>query len=299
MGWLLLRLELEGRDPGPVEDALHAAGAIAVTLDDARDDPIYEPAPGELPLWPSTRLTGLFTADAKPEAVRTTLEVTLGPDPVPAHEFVALDDRTWEREWLKDFHPMRFGERLWVVPGEHEPPEPDAINLRLDPGLAFGTGTHQTTALCLEWLDSIDLDGRTVVDYGCGSGILAVAAALLGAREVLAVDNDPQALVATTENAERNGVARKVRIAAPRAPLPRRAPLPDEAFEVLVANILAAPLIELALVFREMVAPGGRVALSGLLLRQVNDVRAAYADWCALDEVGERDGWVRLSGVAR
>ena len=306
MGWLLLRLELEGRDPAPVEDALHAAGAIAVTLDDARDDPIYEPAPGELPLWPSTRLTGLFPADAKPAAIRTTLEVTLGPDPVPAHEFVALDDRTWEREWLKDFHPMRFGERLWVVPGEHEPPEPDAINLRLDPGLAFGTGTHQTTALCLEWLDSVELDGKRVVDYGCGSGILAVAAALLGAREVLAVDNDPQALVATKENAERNGVSDRIKIAAPRAPLPQediaapRAPLPhDVAAEVLVANILAAPLVELAPVFRELVAPGARIALSGLLLRQVDDVRAAYADWCALDECAERDGWVRLSGVAR
>ncbi|MEX0899684.1 MAG: 50S ribosomal protein L11 methyltransferase [Gammaproteobacteria bacterium] len=299
MPWLQLRIELGGRDPAPVEDALHAAGAFAVTLDDARDDPIYEPPPGELPLWPSTRLTGLFPGDADRAILAASLENALGPDPLPVHEFTALDDRTWEREWLKDFKPMRFGKRLWVIPGEHEAPDPRAINLELDPGLAFGTGTHATTALCLVWLDGLDLKGKRVVDYGCGSGILAVAAALLGAAEVLAVDNDPQALIATRENAERNGVGHL--IATPRASLPR-SPLPLETpfvGDILVANILAAPLIALAPRFAALTARGALVAVSGLLERQAEEVRAAYASWCALDETGERDGWVRLSGTKR
>jgi ribosomal protein L11 methyltransferase len=292
-GWLQLRLEVAGEDPGPVEDALLAAGAVAVTLDDAGDNPIYEPGPGELPLWPTTRITGLFPGVADADVLRAVLAGALSP--LPPHEFLHLDDRTWEREWLKDFRPMRFGTRLWVVPGEHTPPDPDGVNLLLDPGLAFGTGTHATTALCLEWLDGAagDLQGARVTDYGCGSGVLAVAAALLGAREVLAVDNDPQALVATRANAERNGVADRI-----------RACLPDEAPEAwrcgwLVANILAAPLVSLAPRFERMLEPGGQIAMSGLIERQVDEVRAAYVDWCALDEARVLDGWVRLSGAKR
>lgn len=298
MPWLQLRIELDGRDPAPVEDALHAAGAFAVTLDDARDDPIYEPPPGELPLWPSTRMTGLFPGEADAAILGATLENALGPDPLPVHEFTALDDRTWEREWLKDFHPMQFGERLWVIPGEHEAPDPNAINLKLDPGLAFGTGTHATTALCLAWLDGIDLNGKRVVDYGCGSGILAVAAALLGAAEVLAVDIDPQAVLATKENAERNGVAHLIaaQSAAPADQSPAESPIQAD---VLVANILAAPLIMLAPRFEAMTAPGALVAVSGLLERQADEVRTAFASWCPLDELGEREGWVRLSGTKR
>ena len=298
MPWLQLRIELGGRDPAPVEDALLAAGAHAVTLDDARDDPIYEPPLGELPLWPSTRLTGLFAGEADPAILAATLANALGPDPLPPHEFIALDDRTWEREWLKDFKPMRFGSRLWVIPGEHAPPDPAAINLKLDPGLAFGTGTHATTALCLAWLDGLDLKGKRVVDYGCGSGILAVAAALLGAAEVLAVDNDPQALIATRENAARNGVEELITVVAPEE-IAAQSAAPTVGFDVLVANILAAPLIVLAPRFRALTAPGARVAVSGLLERQVDDVRAAYAHGCPLDEMAVLDGWVRLSGTTR
>lgn len=298
MPWLQLRIELDGRDPAPVEDALHAAGAFAVTLDDARDDPIYEPPLGELPLWPSTRLTGLFSGDADPAILGATLENALGPDPLPVHEFTALDDRTWEREWLKDFKPMQFGERLWVIPGEHEPPDPDAINLKLDPGLAFGTGTHATTALCLAWLDGLDLKGKRVIDYGCGSGILAVAAALLGAAEVLAVDIDPQALIATRENAERNSVAHLIAARSAAPTMQSQEDVPFQA-DVLVANILAAPLVALAPTFEALTAPWARVSVSGLLERQADEVRAAFASWCPLDDVGEREGWVRLSGTKR
>ncbi|MCA1798336.1 MAG: 50S ribosomal protein L11 methyltransferase [Xanthomonadaceae bacterium] len=164
--WLLLRMELAGRAPAEVEAALNAVGAQAITLDDAADDPVLEPAPGETPLWPSTRVTGLFPGIADRELLRAALANALSADPLPPHEFIGLDDRSWEREWLKDFKPLRFGKRLWVVPGEHAPPDPGAVNLLLDPGLAFGTGTHATTALCLEWLDGVDLRGRSVCDYG-------------------------------------------------------------------------------------------------------------------------------------
>jgi len=292
MGWLQIRLEVSGTDPGPLEDALLATGAVAVTMDDAGDDPIYEPGPGELPLWPTTRITGLYVGSTDTDVLRVALANAVAPDVFPPHEFLQLDDRTWEREWLKDFRPMRFGRRLWVVPGEYPPPDPDAVNLLLDPGLAFGTGTHATTALCLEWLDATaDLTGARVVDYGCGSGILAVAAALLGASEVLAVDNDPQALVATRANAERNGVADRIRTC-----LPADAPDAWQA-DLLVANILAAPLVLLAARFDALMRPGAHLAVSGLIARQVDEVRSAYATWCPLEERVELDGWVRLAGT--
>ncbi len=283
---------MSGADPGPLEDALLATGAVAVTMDDAGDDPIYEPGPGELPLWPTTRITGLYPGTTDADVLRAALLNAVAPDAFPPHEFLMLDDRTWEREWMKDFRPMQFGQRLWVIPGEYTPPDTAAVNLLLDPGLAFGTGTHATTALCLEWLDAaMDLKDARVVDYGCGSGILAVAAALLGAREVLAVDNDPQALVATRANAERNGVADRIRTC-----LPADAPETWQA-DLLVANILAAPLILLATRFDALMRPGARLAVSGLIARQVDEVRAAYTQWCPLDELVETDGWVRLAGT--
>jgi ribosomal protein L11 methyltransferase len=293
MAWLQVRMEVPGIDPGDAEDILLAAGAVAVTMDDAGDDPIYEPPPGAQPLWPTTRVTGLFAADAEPALLDAVLANAFAPDPVPVHEFLSLDERDWVREWLKDFKPMQFGARLWVVPGDHPPPDPDAINIALDPGLAFGTGTHATTALCLTWLDGLgDLSGMQVIDYGCGSGILAVAAALLGAESVLAVDNDPQAVAATRTNAARNGVADRVQAVLP-------GDVPETAgADLLVANILAAPLVGLAPRFRTLTRPGAQLALSGLIERQVDEVRAAYADWCPLDDIAEQDGWVRLAGAS-
>lgn len=293
-GWLQLRMEVASDATSEVEDALLALGAIAVTLDDAGDDPIYEPAPGEEPLWPTTRVTGLFPANTTRGELESGLGDAFAPAPTPAHELLALDDRLWEREWLKDFKPMRFGSRVWVIPGDHEPPQPDALNIALDPGLAFGTGTHATTALCLEWLDGRDdLKGAFVIDYGCGSGILAVAAALLGAERVLAVDNDPQAVTATGLNAARNGVSDRIT-----ACLPDAAPMVAGA-DVLVANILAAPLIGLAPRFADLTRPGASIAVSGLIERQVEDVRSAYDSWCPLSELAQQDGWVRLAGTKR
>ena len=211
---------------------------------------------------------------------------------LPQHRIEQLEDRDWAREWLKDFKPMRFGTRLWICPTAYTPPEPDAVNLSLDPGLAFGTGTHATTALCLEWLDGHDLRDRLVVDYGCGSGILAIAAARLGAREVWAVDNDPQALVASRDNAARNGVMDRLHICLPPA-------FPALQADVLLANILAGPLVSLAQLFAACLRPGGRLVLSGILKTQEPDIRRAYqADFAEL-EVASKDDWIRVSGIRR
>lgn len=264
---------------------LSELGAAAVTLEDAEDTPVLEPAPGATPLWPDVIVTAMFELDQGPlmERIRQ----------LPAwsarkgFQVSALPDRAWEREWLKDFQPMRFGRNLWVLPGDSAAPDPDAITLRLDPGLAFGTGTHATTALCLEWLDDHPPAGLRVVDYGCGSGILGIAAALLGAASVIAVDNDPQALTATVANALRNGVGDMITVRPSTDTLARA--------DLLLANILAGPLAELASDFARAIETGGTVVLSGILAGQANEVATAYEPWFLIDEISERDGWVRIS----
>lgn len=296
--WLQLDFPLDGLDNESVEDALLAAGAVSVTYQDAADDPVFEPWPGEMPLWRQTRVVGLFPADADLDAVRAMLLATLELEHLPAHRVEILEDRDWSREWLKNFKPLRFGRKLWVVPTAYEPPEPDAVNMVLDPGLAFGTGTHPTTALCLEWLDTLadqdELENRTVLDYGCGSGILAVAAALLGAGHVVATDIDPQALTATRENATRNQVINRVSMCLPQV---LDAALAGEQADVVVANILAGPLVDLAPAIVGALRRGGRIALAGLLRNQAADVADAYrAEGVVLEIEDERDGWVRLAG---
>jgi ribosomal protein L11 methyltransferase len=284
---LQLTLELGPADPAPVEQALSALGATSITLEDAADDPVLEPAPGETPLWPTVRIRALFPGHADRRDIEARLVGWL-PAGAPLR-FDLLDDRPWEREWLRDFRPMRFGRRLWVCPDGMAAGEPDAVCVALDPGLAFGTGTHATTALCLEWLDGCDLDGSRIIDYGCGSGILAIAALRLGAAEALAFDIDPQALLATRQNAERNGVAERLAIVA-------TAPEATDSCDVLVANILAGPLIDLSDRFAALVRPGGRIAVSGVLENQVESVAAAYARWFIIRATTVRDGWAMLSG---
>jgi ribosomal protein L11 methyltransferase len=284
---LQLTLELGPADPAPVEQALSALGATSITLEDAADDPVLEPAPGETPLWPTVRIRALFPGHADRRDIEARLVGWL-PAGAPLR-FDLLDDRPWEREWLRDFRPMRFGRRLWVCPDGKAAGEPDAVCVALDPGLAFGTGTHATTALCLEWLDGCDLDGSRIIDYGCGSGILAIAALRLGAAEALAFDIDPQALLATRQNAERNGVAERLAIVA-------TAPEATDSCDVLVANILAGPLIDLSDRFAALVRPGGRIAVSGVLENQVESVAAAYARWFIIRATTVRDGWAMLSG---
>jgi ribosomal protein L11 methyltransferase len=287
---LQLTLDVGARDPAPYEHLLFSLGAVSVTLEDAADDPVLEPAPGATPLWPTVMLKALFDPDAEPAAIVSAIERVSRDAPRPRFEIVA--DQAWERAWLEDFRPMRFGQRLWVCPGGQAAGTADAIRIELDPGLAFGTGTHPTTALCLEWLDAQPLTGREVVDYGCGSGILAIAAAKLGAAHVHAVDIDPQALIATRENATRNSVLERLNITTEPQLEPKRA-------DVLVANILAGPLVELAPAFAAAVRPHGLLALSGLLAEQADAVTAAYRPCFDIDTNATRDGWVLLGGRRR
>lgn len=298
MNWLQIDLALGNFEAEHVEDALLAAGAVSVTYKDAADDPVFEPWPGEMPLWRQTRVVGLFAADTDISDVRATLLATLGLEHLPEHRVEILEDRDWSREWLKNFRPVKFGHRLWVVPTAYTAPEPDAVNMVLDPGLAFGTGTHPTTALCLEWLDRLadqgELDGRLVLDYGCGSGILAVAAALLGAEHVVATDIDPQALTATRDNAGRNTVINAVSVCLPEA---LDAAMAGRQADVIVANILATPLIELSGAVVAHLCNGGRIALAGLLRSQAAEVADAYRTHGVVLEIEEeREGWVRLAG---
>lgn len=268
-------------------ELLEEAGALAVTLHDSADEPLYEPPLGTTPLWSRTSVVGLFETQAQLDAALSGLQAFFSP--LPQYEILALPDKDWERECLDSFQPICFGTRLWVCPSWHDPPDPNAVNLLLDPGLAFGTGTHPTTALCLEWLAEQHLEGSQVIDYGCGSGILAVAAAKLGARHVWAVDNDPQALQATHANALKNGVAERLHISLPDPVRPVQA-------DLLLANILARPLIELARYFAECVRPQGKLVLSGILATQAEEVSAAYQTWFSMAPVVQRGEWTRLEG---
>ena len=294
--FLQVHLTLDGLDPDEAEAACFAAGALAVTLADAGDAPILEPQPGATPLWPSVALSALYDAATPPESVAAVLRRALRRPQLELRvETVA--DRVWEREWLRDFGPMRFGRRLWVCPGGMEPPAAataaDApVIVRLDPGLAFGTGTHATTALCLEWLDGARLDGERILDVGTGSGILAIAALALGAAHVHAQDIDPQALIAARDNAARNAIGAALEVAPAAAPW-------GAGYGVVLANILAEPLIALAPAIAAATRTAGVVVLSGLLLEQAGAVAAAYAPWFDMDVPRPRDGWVLLVGRRR
>ncbi len=286
--WLQARITAPQAQAPLLELLLEQFGALSVTFEDAADQPMFEPAPGATPLWQSTRVTGLFAGDTDADALRAELGRAL-PDGARDIALEVLEDRAWERAWLERFHPMRFGERLWVCPTGQEPPTPDAVVVRLDPGLAFGTGTHPTTALCLEWLDGAALADRRVIDFGCGSGILAIAAARLGARQVLAVDHDPQAVTATAANARLNAVADRVQAV-------HSSDFRAEPVDIVLANILANVLVELAAPLAALVAPGGQLVLSGILEAQAGTVAAAYAQRFRLEAPFTRDEWVRLSG---
>lgn len=291
MPWLQLRIAITPDQAESYEDALLEVGAVSVTFMDAEDQPIFEPDLGTTPLWSNTHLLALFEADVDPDSLLRHLEFLLGT--LPEHLLERIEDQDWERSWMDNFHPMRFGERLWIVPSWHEAPEPGAVNLRLDPGLAFGTGTHPTTSLCLKWLDGQALTGKTVLDFGCGSGILAIAALLLGAEHAVGTDIDVQAIEASRDNAERN------EIAAERFTLYLPEDLPQVPADVVVANILAGPLVSLAPQISSLVKPGGLLALSGILAEQAEEVRQAYAEQFELDPTAQQDEWVRITGRKR
>ncbi|MBT6892373.1 MAG: 50S ribosomal protein L11 methyltransferase [Gammaproteobacteria bacterium] len=258
-------------------------GAVSVTVEDGLDKPIFEPPPGEHPLWDEVMVTGLFESDISVE----NLTMELARDSYKLEAVARLDDRAWEREWLSRFKPMQFGRRLWVCPTGFSLEPGGKVIIELDPGLAFGTGTHETTRLCLEYLDSIEVGGLDVIDYGCGSGILAIASALLGAKKVTGIDNDPQALTATTENARRNLVTVGTH-------LPGVALLPSD---IVLANILAQPLVEMAPMLVETMKPGGLLILSGIMSSQADWVLQAYVELVEEVELIDRtelNGWVRL-----
>ncbi len=292
MAWLQIALELEQQQLECHEDALLNAGALSVTYTDAADQPLLEPAPGETPIWQQVRLFGLFNDDTLPEQILLQLCVGLSLSKPPQHQFELLEDRNWVRAWMDDYQPMQFGSQLWVCPTTMQPPHAEAVNLRLDPGLAFGTGTHPTTALCLTWLSNANLKQKTVIDYGCGSGILAIAALLLGATQAYATDIDPQALLATQSNSELNEVENKLSCCLIEQ---FKAPTTD----LLMANILAGPLTELAPTLATLCKSGGEIILSGLLAEQATEVRAVYGEWFELSPTQQQEEWILLHGTRR
>lgn len=288
MPWIQLRVTTTEDKAEQVSDMLQGWGAQAVSFVDAHDTPIYEPMPGEVIYWTNTVVVGLFDAEHPMEQVISKLQQVAFFKDNLEYKLEQLEDKDWEREWMDNFHPIKFGERLWVCPSWRDIPDPAAVNVMLDPGLAFGTGTHPTTALCMQWLDQHIKPEQTVVDFGCGSGILGIAALKLGAKRVVGIDIDPQAIEASTANAARNNVSGQIELYLPKDQ-------PQLQADVVVANILAGPLAELSEVISGYVKPGGLLALSGILQSQAQHVIDAYSEKFSFDPVAEQDEWVRLS----
>lgn len=286
-----MKINTTGAQAEELGDALMENGAVSVTFQDTHDNPVFEPLPGETRLWGDTDAIALFDAETDMNVVIAELSShPLFGDDFP-HKIEQVEDKDWEREWMDNFHPMRFGERLWICPSWRDVPDPDAVNVMLDPGLAFGTGTHPTTALCLAWLDGLDLKGKTVIDFGCGSGILAIAALKLGAAQAIGIDIDPQAIQASRDNAQRNGVSERLSLYLPHEQ-------PDNlSADVVVANILAGPLRELAPLISVLPVQGGHLGLSGILASQAEDVCEAYQGMFNLDPVAEKEEWCRITGI--
>lgn len=286
-----MKINTTGAQAEEMGDALLENGAVSVTFQDTHDNPVFEPLPGETRLWGDTDVIGLFDAETEMQDVIAGLSQhpLLGANFL--HKNEQIEDKDWEREWMANFHPMRFGQRLWICPSWRDVPDPSAVNVMLDPGLAFGTGTHPTTALCLSWLDSLDLAGKTVIDFGCGSGILAIAALKLGAAKAIGIDIDPQAIQASRDNAERNGVSDNLTLYLPHEQ-------PDNlSADVVVANILAGPLRELAPLISVLPKAGGHLGLSGILASQAESVCEAYEQAFVLDPVAEKEEWCRITGT--
>jgi len=289
--WIQLNIKASPRQTTAVEAAAFNAGAVSVTLQDAADQPILEPGVGETPLWDSCILTALFPASIDTghtlQAIESQLAFSL------QFSWALVEDKDWSQEWKKHFKPIACSDgKLWICPSWIDAPQPDAVNLRLDPGLAFGTGSHPTTMLCLNWLEKQTLKGQTIIDFGCGSGILGIAALLLGAEKVWAIDNDPQALLASRDNAQRNDIDDSRLITL----LPEQIPATAQA-DVMIANILAKPLIELASQISALTLPKGQLCLSGILSHQAEQVTAAYLEQFIFEPVSLEDNWVQLSAT--
>ncbi len=284
MAWLQITFTVAANAANHFSEQLEQFGALSITLQDAADQPLYEPDLNTTPLWDHTKIVGLFTDDTDVQAIAARLE------PQPEYRIEVLEEQDWLRLCQRNFQPTRFGERIWICPSWSTPPEPDALNISLDPGLAFGTGTHATTSLCLQWLDTQEsLKGQQWLDYGCGSGILGIAALKLGADMVWGVDTDPQALQASLDNAMKNHVAAQFPLCLP-------AQLPKQQADGILANILANPLCELVETLAGLIKPKGYIVLSGILAEQREQVSTAYQNYFDLIEWQQQDDWVRIVG---
>jgi len=299
MSWLEISVHVARQNAALVEVLLQNEPVLALTLTDNADDPVFEPGVGETPLWPSVCVTALLSDETEVARLTQMLSLVPGIDRPQQVSLRKFEDQRWERVWLDQFQAMQFGRDLWIVPSEQATPSGARHVIRLDPGLAFGTGTHASTRLCLQWIDGHEFDGLRVVDYGCGSGVLGIAAAIKGAADVICVDNDPQALIATRDNASRNNVVDKLRGLAPeqfsRTGL-MQAPFEQEGADVVFANILAGPLVDLAPVLLQSLVAGGALVLSGILQEQEGEVSATYASQLENVQQTSIDEWVLLTG---
>ncbi|MES9993446.1 MAG: 50S ribosomal protein L11 methyltransferase [Candidatus Thiodiazotropha sp.] len=290
--WLQLSIDCSETEAPLLELVFENLGASSVTMGDAGDQPLLETPPDSKQLWRQTRVSALFEGEQDPLILRDSLALFLDPELIARLRWERIEDRIWERVWLDHFKPMAFGRRLWVCPAGERIEHDEAVVIQLDPGLAFGTGTHPTTALCLEWLDAQELSAKSVLDYGCGSGILAIAALKLGAASAVAVDHDPQALIATRDNGRKNNVSDRLITCLPDD-------LPQTQFDLLVANILAAPLIQLATDLAKHIRSGGHFALSGILLEQQAEVASHYLPFATLAPCKQQQEWMLISGTIK
>ena len=290
--WIQIKLRTTNQSADTIAELLEQLGALAVSYTDAEDSPILEPKPGERRLWPNTEVTGLLEQGTDPKPILAVLKQLLG-DHIPMVA-TTLEDKNWIRAWMDQFKPLKFGQHLWICPSWLSVDEKDSVVVMLDPGLAFGTGTHPTTSLCLSYLDSLDLKDKDVLDYGCGSGILAIAALKLGAKSATGVDIDEQALIASKENAPRNGVEDKLQLIMG---TDKKLDLPQ--FPITVANILAGPLAELEPIIASLTQSGGKLALSGILTEQADSVIEAYSKDFVMNKVKDLDGWALLTGTKK
>ncbi len=293
MNWIQWRLTIKGQVSEPLEALLLDSGAVSITYQDAANRPVLEPDPGEIRLWDDLILIALYQADANSREIEGVLSKLPVWQDVRSSHWEVLEDKDWVRAWMDNYHPMQFGESLWICPTNAEPPNPDAINIMLDPGLAFGSGTHPTTALCLEYLEKKVQGGEEIVDFGCGSGILAIAAVKLGATKAIGTDHDPQAVIASRDNAERNGVSEN------QFPVFHSDDFHTQPCDGVVANILAETLKHLSIEISELIRPGGWIAMSGILESQIGSVKTAYQKTIDFDQPTILEDWVLLTGTKK
>ena len=293
MAWWQLSIQCKAAELEQVEDLLLEFGALSISLADAKDEPLYEPLPGHTPVWQDSIVTGMFDSSHHPEQLHQSLSERLPEHLLSSLRQSQLEDQDWLQAYRDHYHPIQCADKLWIVPSWHQAPDPSAVNIILDPGLAFGTGGHPTTALCLAWLAENNIKSLSVIDYGCGSGILAIAACKLGANQVLGTDIDPQALDASRQNAQRNNITPE------QFPLYLPGQMDKTSVDLLIANILSGPLVQLSDTLASLVKPGGKILLSGILSLQADAIQLAYQPFFELDPISAKEDWISVSGTRK